>query len=137
MAKSNLRRRITPSVPFSTSVENADGGKFELNLRLSFNFNAMALVEEKTGMSMLTGEVFQHPSAKNTTVLLWAALLENHPEYEGDEGLDAVGTYLNLTNAKDALAAIQAAFVASLPKSTAEQIKSAEGGEDPNAQAAS
>jgi hypothetical protein len=137
MTKSNLRRRITPFVPFSTTVENADGGKFELNFKLSFNFNAMSLVEEQTGLSMLTGEVFEKPSAKNTTILLWAAIQENHPEYEGQEGLETIGSYLTLASAKEALSAIQKAFVASLPKDKAEQLAkgSAEGGEDPNAQA--
>lgn len=143
MTKSNLRRRITPFVPFSTLVENADGGKFELNFKLSFNFNAMALVEEQTGLSMLTGEIFSKPSAKHTTVLLWAAIQENHPEYAGQDGLETIGSILTLTSAKDALNAIQKAFVASLPKDKAEQLEkaatdpSAEGGEDPNAQAAS
>jgi hypothetical protein len=133
--KNALRRRITPFVPFSTMIENADGGKFEVNFKLSFDFNALALVEEKTGLNALSGEVFSKPSARNTVVLFWAAIQENHPEYAGEEGLHAVGSLLGLGNAKDALSAVNAAFVASLPKDK-QELSGAEGGETPNAQSA-
>ena len=136
--KNALRRRITPFVPFSTMIEDADGGKFEVHFKLSFDFNALALIEEKTGLSALTGEVFSVPTARNTIVLLWAAIQENHPEYAGEEGLQVIGSLLSLGNAKEALQAVQAAFLASLPKDRADALKNAtnEGDENPNAQSA-
>jgi hypothetical protein len=133
-------------VPLELSVENADGSKFVLNFKLSFDFNAMALVEQETGLSMLTGSVFQRRTANMTKVLLWAAIQENHPEYEGAEGLSVVGSLLDLESATKALVAINDAFLASLPKEKAEQLrKDAETeenskpkeGDDPNVQSAS
>jgi len=120
------------------NVENHDGSSFQLSLKLSFDFNAMALVEDKLGMSMLSGEVFENPSAKHTMVLLWAAMQENHPEYEGEDGLECVGTMLNLKSAKEALEAITKAFVASLPKSKVDELNSKpKEGDDPNVPSAS
>lgn len=123
--KSPLRRRITPSVPFTLQVEDADGSKFELNFKISFDFNAMSLVEETTGLSMMSGEVFSEPSATKTKVLLWAGIQANHPEYAGKEGLDTIGSLLNLDSGKDALLAITEAFFAALPKEKAAQLKAA------------
>jgi hypothetical protein len=131
MQKSALRRRITPSVPFTLKVEDADGSKFELNFKLSYDFNAMALVEEKTGLSMMSGEVFANPSAKKTTVLLWAGIQANNPDYAGDEGLDAIGTLLNISTAAEALLAITEAFFAALPKEKADAIRASIKGETP------
>lgn len=133
--KNALRRRITPFVPFSMTVEDADGGKFEVHFKLAFDFNSYALFEEKTGLSVLTGGAFGKPSARNTLVLLWAAVQIYQPEYAGDTGLSAIGSMLSLDMAPAAVAAVEAAFLASLPKGRLEELEAA-GGETPNVQSA-
>lgn len=123
MAKPPIRRRITPSVPLHLRVENSDKSAFELDLRLSFDFNAMALIEEKSGLNMLDGTAFNNPSASVISVLLWAAMQENHPEYEGDEGLAAVRTWLNIGNVASVMESLREAFLAALPEEKAKEIR--------------
>src|SRR5208282_369636 len=123
--KTALRKRITPSAPVTIKVENSDGSSFELSWRLTFDFNTMALVEEHTGLSMLTGEVFSNPDARRVSVLLWAAALEHQPEYEGMEGLEAIRSYLTIANTADVLHALDNAFMASLPKEKADELRAA------------
>jgi len=107
------------------TVKNHDGSSFELAFRLTFNFNAMALVEEHTGLSMFDGSVFKKPSATTLSVMLWAGIQENHSEYEGIEGLKAIRSYLSLENVKVAQNAINEAFLASLPEAQAAAIRKA------------
>ena len=123
MSQSPLRRRITPSVPFHLKVEDADGGSFTLSFKVSYDFNAMALVEEVTGMSMITGDVFDNPSCSNISALLWAGIQENHPDYAGQKGLQAIRSCLNIATATEALKAINEAFLLALPKEQADLIR--------------
>lgn len=117
----SIRERISPSVPFTLEVEDATG-KFSHSLRLSYNFDSLGLIETETGKSMLTEatEVFDNPSCKNVSVLLWAALQENHPEYRGLNGLRIIRQNLTLGQAKKAKDACEEAFVKQLPD---EQVK--------------
>jgi len=112
----SIRERISPSVPFTLAVEDARG-KFSLSLKLAYDFDALGLVEEQTGKSMLTQatEVFDNPSCKSVSVLFWAALQENHPEYAGEKGLRAVRKNLTLGQAKAAREACFEAFLKQLP----------------------
>jgi len=117
--KSPLRRRIAPSVPFVLEWTNADGTKVSESFQLSYDFNSLALVEEALGKSMLLdiGEVFhERPTVKSVSVLLWAAVQENHPEYEGPEGLFVLRSNLTVKSAKAVKEACQEAFMAQLPK---------------------
>ena len=127
-----LRRRITPTVPLVLHVEDSDRGSFDVSFRLAFDLNAMALVEEKTGLNMLTGEAFKEPNASRTSILLWAAVQENNPEYAGDGGLYAIRSFLTLSNAQEVLTAINEAFIAALPREQVAAMKAAaEGVADP------
>lgn len=132
---SPVRRRITPSVPFTLRVENQDGSSFELSLRLAFDFNALALVEEETGINALNGEAFQKQNATVLSALLWAALQKHHPEYAGREGLEVVRTWLDLGNVTAVLDALTEAFLATMPKEKADilrkNIKTEKEGSDP------
>lgn len=130
--KSALRRRITPSVPFTLHVEDANGDKFSISFRLSYDFKALTLVEELTGKSMLTevADVFnENPTVKNVSILLWAAVRENHPEWADEDGFDAIRANLTLATAKEALAACTEAFVKQLPAEQVARMK----GEAPDA----
>ena len=122
MSKSPFRRRVSGSVPFILNCEDADGTKFSQSFQLCYDFNSLALVEASLGKSMLTdiGEILDNPSVKNVSVLLWAAVQEHNPEYEGPDGLREIRYNLTVGTAKEVLAACSQAFVKQLP---AEQVK--------------
>jgi hypothetical protein len=123
--KSALRRRVSASVPFILTYENEDGTKFSDSFRLCYDFNKLALVEEILGKSVLLdiGEILDNPSVKNVSVLLWAAVLENHPEYEGAEGLETIRYNLTTWTAKEALTACTDAFMKQLPLEQQQRLK--------------
>jgi hypothetical protein len=129
--KSAVRRRITPSVPYTLDVESAGGDKFSLSFRLSYDLNALCEVEEALGKSMLTdlSDILDKPTIKVVTVLLWAALLENHSEYSGPEGLAEIRNLITLPQLKPALAACMDAFVAQLPEAQRDRIRKQANGE--------
>jgi len=110
-----LRRRITPSVPLRLTLTNDDGQEFSVEFRLSFDFNAMAEIEERAGVSMLDGEIWKHLSARTLRIMFWASALHHHPEFRSDEGLEVVGSYMDPSNAGTIAEALERAFVASVP----------------------
>ncbi len=122
--KSQLRQHISPSVPFTLNVSDANGG-YKLSFRLSYDFNAFAAIEGVLGKSMLTdvGELLENPTATNVSVLLWAAVQENHPEYVGETGLRAIRSFLNTVSAKEAREACSQAYVKQLPPEKLEELK--------------
>ena len=112
-----IARALAPVVPFTLEIADGRGGKRALSFRLSYNFNAYALIERYTrgpkgepGLDMLKGLlVWGQINATNLQILFWAALRQEHPEYRGDIGLEAVGELLNLNNS---VAASDACFEA-------------------------
>lgn len=124
MATPIARKRLAPSYPYVLSVET-DGGIEQVGVRLSFDFNALVLVEDRTGYGMLTGAIWKGLSANNLSVLLWAALQANHPEYAGDAGLVAVRSMLSLRNSEATTDALQEAYMKSLPDDQQAKIKEA------------
>lgn len=121
--KPTLRRRITPSVPFTLRVED-ETGVFESHLKIAFDCNAFVSFEEETGINILRdlGVVFDRPNVKLLTALLWAGLQLNHPEYDGREGLITLRANIGLGNIKDVKAACTQAFLAGLPKEQSERL---------------
>lgn len=126
--KTPLRRRITPSVPFTLHVEDSDGSSFDQTFQLAFDLNAMAAFEEVTEINMLRNinKVLDSPSVSTLTALFWAALHVNHPEYAGHEGLSVVRSNITLGNAKAALKACVEAFLSQLPSEQVEKIRAAQ-----------
>ena len=124
--KSPLRRRISPSTPFTLTFED-EQGKASLSYKLAYNWNSLALIEEKLHVSMITdiGQVFENPNVTNVSVLLWAAIQENHAEegYDGDAGLELIRQNLTISCAKEALAACSDAYVKQLPPEQQERVK--------------
>jgi len=119
----SIRERVSPSVPFTLDVEDHTG-KFSYSLRLAYNFRTLGLIEKHTGKSMLTeaNEVFQNPTCDNVSILFWAALQINHPEWRGEEGLSAVQNNLTLLTAKAVRNACEEAFVKQLPEEKIKQL---------------
>lgn len=134
--KSAIRRRISPSVPFTLTFEDSEG-KASFSYRLSYNLNSLTLVEEVLGLSMFTdiGTVVTNPSVKNVSVLLWAALQENHPEYEGVEGLEVVRQNLTIAQLRDTLNACSEAYVKQLPLEQQKNIEARIKGEKEGSEA--
>lgn len=133
--KAALKRRIVPSVPLVLDLTDDSGAASQIQLRLCFDFNAIALFEERTGIGLLNGEVWQllHPDArlpivkgsiaKALSVMLWAASLAHHPEYDSEDGLVAISSYMDAGNSAAISETLTEAFIASLPKKRQEELR--------------
>lgn len=126
-----VRQRITPSVPFILKVKDANKDAFEQSFQVAFDFNALCLVEKHLGINALTqfGKLLEEPSASAIVVLLWAGIQKNHPDFDGDEGLEVLGANLTLESAKPAFAACLEALLAQLPEEQAAKIRAAREGQ--------
>jgi hypothetical protein len=138
-SKTAIYRRIAPSVPLSLTFKDETGEK-TLHFRLAFDFNTAAAIEDKTGKNILRGELLEDLTAKNLSAAFWAMLLLNHPEYDSDEGLLAVRTYVTIANSGEIANAVKRAFILTLAEETQKAIREAEaalaaGGEVPPANA--
>ena len=111
--KNALRRCIAPSVPLALDLSENDGRTFHLELKLSFDFNALGAFQEKTGINPLEGNVWQNPSPLVLRALFWAALLAEQPEYESDDGLRIAGSYMRPDSAIAIAPATQEAWLVS------------------------
>lgn len=123
--KSPLRRRIAPSIPFILNYEDADGTKVSESFRLAYDFNSFTLIEETlhTNLLMDIGPLLDAPSVRSISVLLWAAVQLNHPQYEGAEGLEAIRCNMTLATAKEAKEACSEAFLTQLPVEQRAKLK--------------
>lgn len=123
--KQPLRRRVTPHFPFTLEIEEADGSKTLVSFRLAFGLNALTQFEEVTGLSFLTDltPIFDTPNVKTITALFWVALIENHPEYDSFDGLQAVRSMIDFGSLKKVLVACIDAFILNTPKEQQERMK--------------
>lgn len=117
-----LKRRLTPSYPFTLTTET-DAGVESLSLRLCFDFNALSLVEERTGYSLLSGGIFNHLNAGITLTMFWAACLAYQPEYAVEGGREVLGSMITHKNASAVAEAVEECFVQSLPPDQQEKIR--------------
>lgn len=130
-----LKRRIAPSVPLTLTLTDDNGAEFAREFRLSFDFNAAALVEDKTGLNLLTAEVWVKLTSSNLSILFYASLLAHHPEYgkvgdEGcthatDTGLEIVRSYMDVGNTDQIHEAVWNAYFLSLPKEKRDALERA------------
>ncbi len=126
-----LKKRIAPSVLLKLDLNDDLGSKFTRTFRLSFDANAAAEIEERTGLSMLSGEAWQKPSFKVMSIMFWAAVLANHPEYDtedekgnrSDEGLRVIRSYMDVGNALEISDALEKAYMLSLPPDRRAEIE--------------
>lgn len=121
--KSPLQRRIAPSVP--VVLEFPDEPK-QIAFRLSFDMNTTVRIEEKTGLNMLgVTALWTNLSTKALRAAFWAAMIPNHPEYDSDEGLAAIGSLLVGENGDRAADAVWKAYLLFLPESQAKFLEQA------------
>ena len=136
--KTPLQRMIRPSVPVTLEFS---GGEKSKTFRLSFDFNALARIEEQTGLDMLNVfGIWTKMSATVLSAMFWAAALAHHPEYDSPEGLVAMRSYLDHDNAERTVEALWQAYLLFLPedkaaalrKARADALKKAQEGETEN-----
>lgn len=89
--------------------------------KLVFSCFAFAMIEEKTGVNALHGQVFANPDVRTLTTLLWAGLLSTMP----DLTLDDVRHTIGLRELNDILVKLLEAFQRSSPaeKKSGEQAE--------------
>ena len=120
---SPLRRRIAPSVPYTLNVENDGGDKFSLSFRLAYDLNALSLAEETLSRQLgreinIFAEIakcLDIPSIRTTSILFWAAVGLNHPEWRGEDGLEALRSCVTIKDLKDVASVCAEAFILQLP----------------------
>lgn len=93
-----LRRRIVPSVLLTLDLRDDDGSVFQRNFRLTFDFNAFARIQERSGLDMMSQNVWALLTPASLSVMLWAAVLACHPEYDSDDGLIVIRSYMDAGN---------------------------------------
>ena len=126
MKNDSLRRRIAPSVPLSLELVDDGGATFTRNFRLSFDLNAMTLVQEQTGLSMLNGEIWNDLNEKTLSIMLHAAVLAHNPEYAVVDGLEVIRSYMDTTNIEKITDALNEAFLLQLPTERQDKIRKAQ-----------
>ena len=120
-----LRKRLTPSVPFTIEFEDKQGKQVQ-NVQLAFDFNAIAAVEEATGVNLLNNYLYIYKlDASNVSLFLWAALLPYQPEYGDKNGLETVRSFLDFGNWEPAALAVIEAFKLSLNPAQRQVIEDA------------
>lgn len=150
-----MRRRIAPSHDMSLDLVDDDGTKFTIKFRLSFDMNVIVLIEEMTGLGVANGEIWDylseqlsrgkdgpkreyrvHPSVSMVvSTMLWAAAQPHHgADYDSEEGLRVIRSYMDFNNFAFIAFELEKAFVASIPKEKRDAMKKAEGGDSPLAQ---
>lgn len=120
-----LRRRVAPSVPLTLALAQADGPPLDLTFRLAFDFNAMAAVEDATGLNMLRGEIWTALTGSTLGALFWASLLAHQPEYAEAGGLEVARSYIEPGNVVAVGNAVEDAFMLSLPEDDRAAIRAA------------
>jgi hypothetical protein len=119
-----LRRRIAPATPLRLDLQEYDGSILHIDLNLAFDMNAGAAVQEKTrnavrpnGLLLTERKLWLHIGEPEVIgAMLWAATLAHHPEYDVDEGLIVVRSYIQESNADQITDALWKAYLAYLPK---------------------
>jgi len=111
MSRTTVSRGITPNYPFTLLTETTEGGTRSVGLNLNYDFNASVLVEESTGYNGLGGKIFANLTAKNLSVLLWAMVQANHPEFRDREGLVELRSRMTHKNSKAVSEAVQECYI--------------------------
>lgn len=114
-------RRVARCVPVTLEF---DGSKH--TFQLSFDFNTLARIEEKTKIRMMNiFSVWIDMSASVLGVMFWAAAAGNHPEFDSDQGLVAMRSYLDVANVDAVADALWGAYMLFLPKEKRERMQAA------------
>lgn len=118
--KQPIERRIYPSHPVTLELEEGKTATFNL----TFNFDAIIRVEQKTGLKLLEKSILSEMlSLTVLSAAFWGSACENHPEYETDEGLRALRSLLNdQDNLEKVSVALWESYLLCLPKKRREAL---------------
>jgi len=119
-----IRHRIAPSVPFSLEITDSSGS-FKIDFQLRFDFNVLARIEKETGLKMLGGmDMFTTKMSSSVlSAMLWAAAADSNPDYDNEEGLRAIRSYLDKEAGSRAYDALWEAYMLFLPKKDADVLR--------------
>ena len=125
-----LQRRIAPAVSLTLDYAEQNGARTKKQLKLAFDFNAAAHIQELT-----RHDDFDGYKLTNTTIwthigepvllraMFWAALLAHHPEYDNADGLKIVGSYMDESNQGAIVEALEEAYLLYVPKEKREYLQ--------------
>lgn len=116
-----MKRRIVRALPFTLDV----AGVGKLEFQLSYDFNAAAALQEKTTckahpagiklQELATWKFVNEPIV--ISALFWAGVILRHPEYNSDEGLEIIRSYIDEGQQLDAvIKACWDAYLLNVPK---------------------
>lgn len=110
---SQLRKRLAPAVPITLELLDDNGDKFSRSFKLCFDFAAGVAIEQKTGLNLRDFKILTEmdkPTAMS--VVFWAALLRHQPEYDSDEGLEIIRSYMDESNSEQISEALWQTYLA-------------------------
>jgi len=117
-----LRRRIAPFTPLTLELDEP-GGKIKIELKLAFNMNSAAAVQEETGYLLTDVKIWNHiGEPKLLRAMLWAAAIAHQPEYESRDGLPTIGSYIQEENSEQIVDALWKAYLSYLPPAKRELL---------------
>jgi hypothetical protein len=101
-----LKKRIVPALPITIEVKDEGGQPYKLEFHLSYDFNAAAALQEKTvskqypmGIKLPELSAWSHVTEPIfISALFWAGIIVRHPEYNSDEGLEVIRSYMDENN---------------------------------------
>jgi hypothetical protein len=134
MPKQKVAKLLAQTFPLRLEVEGKNG-PICLDLNLAWTMDAIMLTETKLRRDYdLRVNLFLNPAAFWTSldcttigVSVWAAALQEHPEYADAEGFAVINSFLTpVENRQKAGSVLRECFIESLTKEQREAIREAE-----------
>jgi hypothetical protein len=115
-----LRKRVSPFTMLKLELAEPGNSQIVIELKLAFDMNAGARIEEQTGLLLTNIDTWKHlrkPSVLRA--MLWAASIAHQPEYVAEGGLEVIGSYIDENNADQIADALWCAYMNYLPPARA------------------
>jgi hypothetical protein len=132
-----LKRQILPAVPVTLELQDDDGKPYKLTFQVSYDYNAATALQQKTvtqpafdvdkdgkrervdpfpmGMKLTEASVWAHSNEPLFfSTLFWAGIITRHPEYDCDEGLEVIRSYMSENNSEIIIGACWDAYLLGL-----------------------
>jgi hypothetical protein len=114
-----LQKRKVPALEFTLKVP----GEGEFSFDLTYDFNAAAALQEKTvckrypaGINLMELGAWRHIAEPIFLgALFWAGIIGRHPEYNNDEGLEIIRSYMSEHNSDAVMTACWDAYLLNVP----------------------
>jgi len=124
MADTALKKRIIQALPLTLDVQDDGGVTEKKEFHICYDFNAAAALQEKTvckkypmGIKLTELAAWSHVGEPIfISALFWAGIIARHPEYNSDEGLEVIRSYMDERNSDVITKACWDAYLLNLPK---------------------